>query len=333
MSLEELRAQAEQEDEQQEEGQSEAEATEEPEETAESEEEAEGETEQPEESDDLELELDGEPEPDQQKPSAEEALVHKLTKQRKKRQEVEGENETLKQRLEALEKQLHGGQQSAPAAPPQGDAAEPKIPDLYDDGIDGDRQKYDKAMKDFFVRYQQYQNRHQQAEQQQEQYQEQVKKRTQALAERAAKFSKDNNVNVDRVANALDKATSEIDEATGIDGALTTLLDSVGDGSEKVAYYIGTNEGAMAKVKQLLQEDPNGFKAIAYMTRQAEKLRPKHTKQVSKAPEPDEPLKGDSSKGSAQSNKVQAMWDKADTPQKMMEARKKARELGVKLDT
>lgn len=331
MSLEELRAQAEQE-----EAEQETEETEqpEPEESEVEETEQESEFQETEQLEDLELELDGEPEPDQQKPSAEEALVHKLTKQRKKRQEVESENETLRQRLEKLESQLQGNSQpAAPQTPPQGNVAEPKMPDMYDPGIDGDRDKYDAAVKKFWHDYQAFQNRHQQAERQQEQYREQVQQRTKALAERAAKFSRDHNVNVDRVAEALDKATSEIDRATKIDGSLATLLDSVGDGSERVAYYIGTNDSAMSRVKQLLEEDPNGFKAIAYMTRTAEKLRPKHSKQVSKAPEPDEPIKGDSSKGSAAASKVQAMWDKADTPEKMMEARRKARELGVKLDT
>ncbi len=89
----------------------------------------------------------------------------------------------------------------------------------------------------------------------------------------------------------------------------------------------------MSQVKGMLEEDPSGLKAIAHMTRMTEKLKPKHSKKLSGAPEPDQPVQGDSAKGSASAKKVQKMWDDAKTPQDMLKARQKARELGVKLDT
>lgn len=329
MSLEELRAQAEAEEKVE---------AEQPEPELEVEEEAEPETEENDEpeaaeaDDDFELELEGEPEPDQQKYDPVEVLTHKLSRERKKKQKARSEVDELKDQIEHLTKMMQGGQQSQPAPQPQS-AAEPKIPDLYDQGIDGDRDKYDRAMKQWFQNYQAYQNRHSEAEQVQSKNRERMESMTKELASRAAKFSQENKVSVDRVADALDKATSEVDEATGIDGALAYLLDSVGDGGERVAYYIGTNDKAMTQIKGLLRDDPQGFKAISHMTRLAEKLKPKHSRKVSKAPEPDQPLRGDSSKGNPGTKKVQAMWDKAKTTSEMMEARRKARELGVKLDT
>lgn len=332
MSLEELRAQAEAEETKAE--QPEAEADEPEQEEPEQEETEEPEAEEAEESDDFELELEGEPEPDQQKYDPVEVLQHKLSRERKKKQKARSEVDELKEQISRLTEMMQGGQQQPQQAAPQAQsAAEPKIPDLYDSGIDGDRDKYDRAMKKWFQDYQAYQNRHQQAEQAQNQNRERFESMTKELATRAAKFASEHKVSVDRVADALDKATSEVDEATGIEGALAYLLDSVGDGSERVAYYIGTNNGAMSQIKGLLKDDPQGFKAIAHMTRLAEKLKPKHSRKVSKAPEPDQPLRGDSSKSSPSAKKVQDMWDKAKTPDEMMAARRKARELGVQLNT
>lgn len=323
MSLEELRAQVEAEENQPEQ---EAEAIE-LEETAE---ESEGEAPAQEEpdADDFELELAGEPEPQQQKPSAEEALIHKLTKERKKAKVVKDENDSLRQEIAELKALVKGVQQPVPVS----HAGQPKFPDLYDAGIDGDRSKYNDAVAKYLADLNQYNNRHSEADNAQAKHKQRVEDLTKNLAIRAAKFATDNKVNVDRVASALERATDEIDGSVGLHGALAYLLDSVGDGSERVAYYIGTNEAAMSQVKGMLKEDPNGLKAIAHMTRLAEKLKPKHSKQISKAPEPDQPLKGDQISGTS-AKKLQDLWDKAKTTEDMMKIRKRARELGVDLKT
>lgn len=338
MSLEELRAQAEAEEtkaEQPEAEEPEQEEADEPE--AEQEEAEEPEAEEAEESDDFELELEGEPEPDQQKYDPVEVLQHKLSRERKKKRKVKEESESqiqeLQDQVRQLTQMLQGGQQQPQQAAPQTrSAAEPVFPDMYDQGIDGDRQKYDAAVKQYFADMQNYQARHQQAEQAQNQNRERFESMTKELATRAAKFASEHKVSVDRVADALDKATSEVDEATGIDGALAYLLDSVGDGSERVAYYIGTNNGAMSQIKGMLKDDPQGFKAIAHMTRLAEKLKPKHSRKVSKAPEPDQPLRGDGSQSGSVAKKLQAKWDKATKREDLMAIRREARKAGVTLE-
>lgn len=323
MSLEELRAQVEAEENQPEQ---EAEAIELEETEVEPEQPAKQKQEEAEESEDLELELAGEPEPQQQKPSAEEALIHKLTKERKKAKAVKDENEELKRRLEALESRTS----QAPA--PVSHAGMPKFPDMYDPGIDGDREKYSQAVAKYLADAATYNNRHSEADQAQAKHKQRIEDLTKNLAVRAAKFATDNKVNVDRVASALERAIDEIDSHVSVPGAMAYLLDSVGDGGERVAYYIGTNEAALSQVKAMLKEDPNGLKAIAHMTRLAEKLKPKHSKQISKAPEPDQPVKGDSV-GSASAKKLQDLWDKATNPDEMMKIRRRARELGVELKT
>jgi len=331
MSLEELKAKAEATEEEttEEPEQLEVEEESEPEEPEEDQEEGEEEA-KAEPSEDFELELSGEPEPDQQKPSAEDALVHKLTKQRKRAKEAESNVEKLERQVQELTNMLKGGQGQQPTQPaPQNNASEPQFPDMYDKGIDGDRDKYSAAVKRYFTDMQAYQSRHSEAANQQEQYRKQMAEKTSNLAKRAAKFMQENKISENRVITALEKATSEIDEATGIEGSLAYLLDSVGDGGERAAYYIGTNDNAMATLKRMLQEDPNGLKAGAQLTRWAEKLKPKHSKQTSKAPPPDEPLKGDGSSVSAK--RLQEMYDKESNPNKLMELRRKAKERGVKL--
>lgn len=320
MSLEELRAQVEAE---------EAEATKEViEEQAEPEEE-EAEPEQAEEaelSDDFELELEGEPEPSQQKKvSAEEALIHKLTKQKKRAQAAESEVDTLRKEIEALKQSISKPPQPVPVE----HMGEPKFPDMYDAGIDGDRDKYSKAVAKYLADMNKYNSRHSEAEQAQANRKQQLDEVTRNLAIRAAKFSTEHKVSVDRVADAIDRATTAIDSAVNLDGALAWLLDSVGDGGERVAYHIGTNKAAEGHIVGLLKADPTGIKAAAYMARLADKLKPKASKQVSKAPEPDQPLQGDASTMNAQ--RLQEAYDKETDFQKLRAIRKRAKELGVAL--
>ena len=329
MSLEELRAQVAAE----EAGESEVKAVE-PEVELEEEEPEEvesepGETEETVElSEDFELELEGEP-VSQQEPTPEEALIHKLSKERRKRKEEQSENEQLKKRLEELEKRLTQPAQQV-KQPTQSHAGEPTFPDMYDPGIEGDRKKYDAAVKKYFADMEAYRNRHSEADKANADFRAQLDAMTKNLAVNAAKFATDNKVSVDRVANALNTATDDVDAATGIDGSFAYLLDSVGEGSERVAYYIGTNQAGRDQLKKLLEDDPKGLKAIAHMTRLAEKLKPKQAKQVSKAPEPDQSLKGDAVE-SASAKQLQKEFDSATKFDDLMRIRKKAKELGVKL--
>ena len=336
MSLEDLKAQAETEEEvtaeaEEPETQDEPEPEEDETEDGSSDEDEGDEAEESEPSEDFELELDGEPDPDQQKPSPEDALVYKLTKQKQKAREYKTELEELKAELKAIRE----GQPAQTQAKPQSPANEiqlPPFPDLYDEGIDGDRQKYDQAIKKWWVKSRETEQRNAQADQQQSEYKRQMEDMTHNLAKRLGKFASEHKIKDERVISAAEKATSEIDEATKIDGSLAYLLDSVGDGGERVAYYIGTNDAAMTKVKGLLQQDKTGMKAIAEMTRMAERLKPKHSSKTSRAPAPDRPVKGDGSPAS--SRKLQEQYDKASEKRDMKamrEAVRAAEKLGVRL--
>lgn len=331
MSLEELRAQvAAEESVESEEESGKVESLELEEDEAKADEPDENEDEPIELSEDFELELEGEP-VSQQEPTPEEALIHKLSKERRKRKEEQSENEQLKKRLEELEKRLTQPAQQV-QQPTQSHAGEPTFPDMYDPGIEGDRKKYDAAVKKYFADMEAYRNRHSEADKANADFRAQLDAMTKNLAVNAAKFATDNKVSVDRVANALNTATDDVDAATGIDGSFAYLLDSVGEGSERVAYYIGTNQAGRDQLKKLLEDDPKGLKAIAHMTRLAEKLKPKQAKQVSKAPEPDQAVKGDAVE-IASAKQLQKEYDAATKFDDLMKIRRKAREAGVKLIT
>lgn len=333
MSLEDLKAQAEAEEEATEAtGETEEEAeTADSEEQSEEEDTGDAETEDTEDSEeepseDFELELDGEPEPGQQKPSPEDALVYKLTKQKAKAREYKSELEELKAELASLK--AGTTQPQAQTRSQQPAQQYPTVPVLYEDGIDT-KEQYTKAYQKWVEQCREIDQRNSQADQQKTEYKRQMEDMTHNLAKRLGKFATEHKIKDDRVVAAAERATSEIDGATKIEGSLAYLLDSVGDGGERVAYYIGTNEGAMSKVKELLQQDNSGLKVIAHMTRLAEKLKPKHSARTSKAPAPDAPLKGDGSSAGAKA--LQGKYDKATDPMELMKLRKRARELGVKL--
>lgn len=284
-------------------------------------------------SEDFELELDGESEPDQQKtPDAEQALINKLTAKHHKYKEARDKASVLEERVKELEARLSGEAKPEQRQAAQADIDLPTFPDMYDKGIDGDRAKYDQAIKAWWKQAKAAEQAQTQKSQQSDQQRQKLEEKSLSLAKKAAQFTRENNVSPDRVIAAIERAKEEVDAATKVDGALVHLLDSVGDGSERVAYYIGTNDGAMAKIKELLAQDPSGFKAVTQMTRWTA-LKPKHSSRTSKAPAPDEPLRGDGSPASAK--QLQDKFDKASDKRdfKTMKAlTSKARELGIRLN-
>ena len=280
-------------------------------------------------SEEYELELDGEPEPGQQKPTPEEAILHKLTKQRKKRQQAESENDALKARLAELEARLNGQPvQQAQATPKE--IQYPGIPVLYGKykGQElNDEASYQRAFQDWWSECRRIDEHNANRGKQESQYRQQIEDKTRKLAERVGKFATQYNMKDDYVVDAVQRATEEIDGSTGIEGSFAHLLDAVGEGGEKAAIYVGSKPDELERVKGLLAEDPTGLKAIAHLTRIA--TRKPAQRKTSKAPEPDQPLRGDG--GTASARKLQAQYDKESDPMKLMRLRKKARELGVKL--
>jgi len=104
----------------------------------------------------------------------------------------------------------------------------------------------------------------------------------------------------------------------------------MGEGSEKVLYYLGRNQAALNKFQSLLAADKSGMKAAVYLGQEKQRLT-NPIKPRSKAPDPASEIKGDeATRGAA--NKFKKTYDaasKKDHPQDMYNAKKAARAAGV----
>lgn len=93
------------------------------------------------------------------------------------------------------------------------------------------------------------------------------------------------------------------------------LISILGEGSEKVMYYLGVNETGLNKLTSLLSSDPSGMKATAFLGEQKQKLT-NPNKPRSQAPAPASQINGDangSPQGSALKRKYDAAHKKGDT--------------------
>jgi hypothetical protein len=80
------------------------------------------------------------------------------------------------------------------------------------------------------------------------------------------------------------------------------LISTIGEGSEKVAYFLGRNKTALSEFQSLLLKDPNGIQAAIYLGQQKERLtNPRKPK--SQAPAPAAKVGGDQAKDMATSLK------------------------------
>lgn len=149
---------------------------------------------------------------------------------------------------------------------------------------------------------------------------------------RAESLIKDSNITDDDFKSAdmtVRKAMELIRPKEG-DLIAEQLISFLGEGSEKVLYFLGRNKNALTTLKGLLQDDPGGMKAAVYLGQQKERLTtPK--KQTSKAPPPANDATGDSNvnaKGAAFKRKYDEAH-KGNSPQAAYNAKKEAKAAGV----
>ena len=97
-------------------------------------------------------------------------------------------------------------------------------------------------------------------------------------------------------------------------GDITTdqIISVLGEGSEKVMYYLGRNKNALNELKSLLIEDKTGLKATLFLGQQRERLL-NIKKRTSKAPPPGSTVKGD---GTVTSVKASSLLKKRKAAQK-----------------
>lgn len=76
------------------------------------------------------------------------------------------------------------------------------------------------------------------------------------------------------------------------DALANEVISLMGEGSEKVAYYIGRNPKAQQEIKQALIDDPRGFKVMRLMGKY-DAVVSSPTKRVTRAPKPNTEVRGD----------------------------------------
>jgi len=131
---------------------------------------------------------------------------------------------------------------------------------------------------------------------------------------------------------ASDKKVRETVEMVykgGGDDITDQLIDDLGDGSEKVLYYLGINENALNKLQVLLASQRSGMKAGMYLAQLKERLT-KPKKVTSTAPAPANQHNGDggataSSKAVKKLKKAYDDAHKSGNPQDAYNAKKAAK--------
>lgn len=208
-----------------------------------------------------------------------EVPVAKLAKLRESRREAREEAERLQKQNEELVRQLSliGGKQ--PEQPAQ-------IPTLESCGYDEAR--YQAEMSQWVAKNTEGQLQQIQRQQLQEQraqlLQQQLESDVHAHYQRVESLG----VSADEYIPAEKAVRDEFG-----DRAVDQLIAAIGEGSEKVVYHLGLNATERDKVKALVQRDPSGLAAMAYLGRLADKLNTAPAqKTISQAPAADRPLAG-----------------------------------------
>jgi hypothetical protein len=112
------------------------------------------------------------------------------------------------------------------------------------------------------------------------------------------------------------------------DNLTDMLISKLGEGSEKVMYYIGRNPAEQEKLKLKLQADPSGLDAMLYLGElKKEKTAP--VKRASRAPKPAPQAHGDAAGSeSAEARKLRDQYRKAEkegSAQEMYNLRKEGK--------
>lgn len=251
-------------------------------------------------------------------------MKHKL---RRKITEKDDEIEQLRKEIESLK---------TSSVPTQEVKTEEKLSFPRIENFDFDEDKYNKAVDDYIEKKAEFSIK------------SAVSKRDQQLNSQKAyeRQSIEVDKHLDRVTTLIQKSNIAEDDYTqaekrvrmsiekiapGRGNAITeAMIAAVGDGSEKVMYWLGRNNTARSKFQKLLINDPTGLSSIAYLGKQVERLK-NPIKVKTQAQKPGVEVKGDLAySGNAKGLKGQYdKAEKADDAQKAFELRLQAKKQGV----
>jgi hypothetical protein len=122
---------------------------------------------------------------------------------------------------------------------------------------------------------------------------------------RAAKLIQDNGIDTEVYQQADRTVREAMETLMPGRGEFTTdqIISVLGEGSEKVMYFLGRNKNALNELKSLLVEDPTGLRATMYLGQQRERLL-NNKQRMSKAPAPGKKVKGDAAPTSAKAKSL-----------------------------
>jgi len=156
--------------------------------------------------------------------------------------------------------------------------------------------------------------------------------------ERASKLIQDNGIDTEVYKQTdliVREAIESIRPGQG-DIVADQVISILGEGSEKVLYYLGRNKNALDKFKSLLADDSSGLKASMFLGQQRERLL-NSKRRISAAPSPDDDVTGDnniatSNKANAFLKKRKAALKKGDV-QLAYDVKKQAKAGGIDVST
>jgi len=228
--------------------------------------------------------------------------VQTKKKLKAKLSEKDDELSKIKEELEQLKNGQAQGRQQDDAPPKRPRRADFDDEDAFEDAMD----KYEDEKIEYQTQYVQ-KNSHQ--NQQQKQRQQQIDQAVDDHYSRAEKLVEKHSIKPEiyqqsdaTVKGIIKTALPKLNPEVVFNG----MVELLGEGSEITMFHIGRNKEASNEFSRLLQSDPSGLKASAYLGRIAERVSGAKANRNSQAPAPAAKLKGDeasSAKGQASHKK------------------------------
>ena len=245
------------------------------------------------------------------------------------RNKLKGTIREQESEIDQLRKQIEELKGSSSPAPSVRAASElPTRPKL--DDFDYDEDKYNQAMDAWYdakldVKLQSTQQQTQTA-----QALEKLNSDVDRHYERAEKLIAETGIKPELYRDAdtaVRKAIEAVRPGTG-DQVADFIISTLGEGSEKVMYYLGRNEAAKASLQAKLVNDPSGLQAMAYLGQVSAKVTTP-VKSKTKAPAPAPKAEGDAAVSTSDKAWIKKYKAAKNDPQKSFDVRREARKAGV----
>ena len=254
------------------------------------------------------------------------AHIKLKAKLKDKLSEKDQENEQLKQRIAELEKGITAPTQAIKLPP------RPKLEDF-----NFDEEKYQQALDQWDeqrieAKLEQMTAKNKQATSSKT-FMEEVNRKVEEHYKRAEQVAKKSGITEEQYRDADLNFKRVIEKVFPNRGELIAdqLISKMGEGSEKVAYFIGVNKRAQIEFENILKSDPSGVEAAIYLGRKVSEFSPKRT--ATNAPTPATQISGDAKANlNGEAKRYKAEYDKAHKAgnvQKVMDVKREAKAKGV----